>query len=156
MALVAGTSAWATRCAAPVATALAALGAVGTIATVDPGEPGHYPLCPLLATTGLYCPGCGSLRAVHALAHGDAATAWSRNPLTTLAVPLLIVLWVRWLARSVQGGPASRLPSAALVSTVGAVMVASGSPATCRAAPGWRRDPWGQAERSCSLTHCSR
>lgn len=96
------------------------------VAVVDPGEPGHYPACPLLATTGLYCPGCGSLRAVHALAHGDVVSALGRNPLTTLAVPLLVVLWMRWLARSAHGRPTRRLPSAALVWTVGAVLLAFG------------------------------
>ncbi len=111
---------------APVATAVAALAAVAMIAVVDPGEPGHYPSCPLLATTGLYCPGCGSLRAVHALAHGDVVGAWGRNPLTALAVPLLAVLWVRWLARSGYGRPARQLPSVALVWTVAAVIVAFG------------------------------
>lgn len=111
---------------APVATALAALGAVAVVAVVDPGEPGHYPSCPLLATTGLYCPGCGSLRAVHALAHGDVASAWGRNPLATLAMPLLVVLWVRWLARSAYGRPDRRLPPAALVWTIGAVILAFG------------------------------
>lgn len=112
--------------AAPVATALAALGAVAVVAAVDPSEPGHYPTCPLLTTTGLYCPGCGSLRAVHALAHGDVVSALGRNPLTTLAVPLLVVLWVRWLAGSVHGRADRRLPSAALVWTVGAVILAFG------------------------------
>ena len=42
---------------------------------VDPNQPGHYPTDPFLAITGLYCPGCGTLRALHALARGDLLTA---------------------------------------------------------------------------------
>ena len=45
--------------------------ALATLATVDPNQPGHYPTCPFLATTGFYCPGCGALRAVHDLLHGE-------------------------------------------------------------------------------------
>jgi hypothetical protein len=75
------------------------------IATVDPNEPGHYPTCPFLSLTGAYCPGCGSLRAVHALAHGDVGTAIDRNPLAVLAVPLVVALWLLWARRRVLGRP---------------------------------------------------
>lgn len=81
---------------APVAVAAAAVVAVGVVATVDPNEQGHYPTCPFLAATGLFCPGCGSLRAVHALAGGDVATAFERNPLMVLVVPFLLWSFVRW------------------------------------------------------------
>lgn len=81
--------------------ALAATTAVGVIATagiaaVSPEEPGHYPTCPFLALSGLYCPGCGSLRAAHALTQGDVATAWDRNPLAVLLLPVVLVAWVAW------------------------------------------------------------
>lgn len=67
------------------------------VAVVDPNEPGHYPTCPLLAFTGLYCPGCGTMRALHDLAHGDLAGAMARNPLAVLALPVLAWAWVRWV-----------------------------------------------------------
>ncbi|MEJ2068687.1 MAG: DUF2752 domain-containing protein, partial [Deltaproteobacteria bacterium] len=35
-----------------------------------PGQSPIYPPCPFHLITGLYCPGCGSLRALHALFHG--------------------------------------------------------------------------------------
>ena len=89
----------------------AALAATAVVAAVDPNEPGHYPTCPLLASTGLYCPGCGTLRALHALAHGDVSTALARNPLTVLAVPVGMWLWLRW-AR-VRWGGASAVRTAA-------------------------------------------
>lgn len=97
-----------------VLTTAAAAGAAILLATVDPNEPGHYPLCPMLATTGLYCPGCGSLRAVHDLLHADPAGAMARNPLAVLAVPLLLLAWIGW-ARRLSGRPAphpTALPSA--------------------------------------------
>lgn len=67
------------------------------VAVVDPNEPGHYPTCPLLAATGLYCPGCGTMRALHDLAHGDLAGALARNPLTVLALPVLAWAWLSWV-----------------------------------------------------------
>jgi hypothetical protein len=89
----------------PAAVALVAVMVVLIVATVDPEESGHYPTCPFLALTGHWCPGCGSLRAIHALAHGQVATAASRNVLTVAALPLLGWLWLRWVGRSWRGEP---------------------------------------------------
>lgn len=49
-----------------------------------------YPPCPLRALTGLHCPGCGSARTLHALAHGDWVRAVALNPLIVLAFPLAL------------------------------------------------------------------
>jgi hypothetical protein len=95
-------SGWA-AVARPVATAVLAAAAVGYLAAVDPNEPGHYPGCPFLAITGWYCPGCGSLRAVHALAHGHLGEALARNPLTVLTLPVLAWCWATWTWRLVTG-----------------------------------------------------
>lgn len=89
----------------PAATALAAAGALTVIGTVDPNEAGHYPTCPFLAVTGLWCPGCGSLRALHALTRGDVLGAAGRNVLLVACVPLLAWLWVRWVGRTWTGAP---------------------------------------------------
>ena len=101
--------AWSAR-AVPAAVALATLAAGTMLVTVDPYEPGHYPRCPFLATTGLYCPGCGSLRAVHDLLHGDLQGALARNPAAVLAVPYLAVAVVGWGLRA-TGRPAPRSTS---------------------------------------------
>ncbi|MDP9861927.1 MULTISPECIES: DUF2752 domain-containing protein [Streptosporangium] len=90
---------------APLGAALAAGAALGYVRAVDPNEPGHYPACPFLVLTGLYCPGCGGLRAVHALAHGDPATALGLNPLVVALIPVLVFLWGRWALRSWRGAP---------------------------------------------------
>ncbi|MBT0768891.1 DUF2752 domain-containing protein [Kineosporia sp. J2-2] len=96
----------------PVAVAAVVAAATGRLALVDPAQPGHYPGCPFLALTGRFCPGCGGLRAVHHLAHGDVVAALSSNLLVVLAVPVLVVLWFRWVARvSRRDSVNGRLPS---------------------------------------------
>ncbi|MEV4383244.1 DUF2752 domain-containing protein [Streptosporangium sp. NPDC049644] len=92
----------------PLGAALVAGAAVAFVGAVDPNEPGHYPTCPFLMLTGLYCPGCGGLRTVHALVHGDPVTALGLNPLVTLMVPVLVVLWGRWALRAWWGGRSGR------------------------------------------------
>ena len=87
----------------PLGVAAVALIGVGYVANVDPNTPGHYPTCPFLAVTGWYCPGCGTLRAVHALGHGDLMTALARNPFAVVALGYVVVTWVLWLQRSARG-----------------------------------------------------
>ena len=58
----------------------------------SPENYGFYPRCPLFALTGLQCAGCGALRAMHAMLHGDFVQAFRFNPLLFVAVPFLIVL----------------------------------------------------------------
>ncbi|MGL5858440.1 MAG: DUF2752 domain-containing protein [Angustibacter sp.] len=93
----------ASRAARPLLVLGAGVAVVAFVGQVDPNEPGHYPTCPLLAITGQWCPGCGSLRAVHALAGGDLATALARNPLTVVGLIGLGLMWVVWLRRSLAG-----------------------------------------------------
>ena len=84
---------------------LAAAATTTLVAAVDPNEPGHYPTCPFLAVTGYYCPGCGSLRALHDLAHGDLNAALARNPLMVLAAGGLLLAFVVWTRRTWLGRP---------------------------------------------------
>jgi hypothetical protein len=90
---------------APALAVAGGLAVTTLLAVVDPNQPGHYPTCPFLAVTGLYCPGCGSLRALHDLAHGDLAGALARNPLTVLALVGLAIGWVLWARRLWRGQP---------------------------------------------------
>ncbi|GAA2148201.1 hypothetical protein GCM10009760_39890 [Kitasatospora kazusensis] len=96
-----------------IARPLAALAAVGVpalyVAAVDPNTPGHYPACPVLRATGWWCPGCGGLRAVHALAHGDLTTAGHDNLLVLALAGVLGVLWLRWFWAALTGGPSPRV-----------------------------------------------
>ena len=77
------------------------IASVGTalLAVVDPNSR-NVPLCPLKAVTGLDCPLCGSLRAVHALTRLDVASALDHNVVFTLSVPFLVIGWVMWLGFS--------------------------------------------------------
>ncbi|GHF62921.1 hypothetical protein GCM10018787_08760 [Streptomyces thermodiastaticus] len=102
------------RLAPPAGTLAAVAAAFAYVGTVDPNEPGHYPVCPLLHFTGLYCPGCGGLRSAHAVAHGDLIAALHDNALAVAGYAVFAVGWVLWTAAAVRGRPASRLvPSTA-------------------------------------------
>jgi hypothetical protein len=81
------------------------LAATAVLAVRSPHATGSYGVCPLLALTGLWCPACGGLRAVHELTRLDVAAAWSMNPLVVLGVPLLVLAWGLWLARAVGRVP---------------------------------------------------
>ena len=74
----------------PPLLALAALaGTLALLAFVDPATGGLFPVCPLHKFTGLWCPGCGGLRASHELFHGHWLTALRLNPLYVLSLPFL-------------------------------------------------------------------
>jgi hypothetical protein len=55
----------------------------------DPGQFHFYPVCFFHKTTGLLCPGCGCLRAMHELLHGHIGTAFRFNPLLIVSLPFL-------------------------------------------------------------------
>lgn len=64
--------------------------AVATLRVFDPATSGIFPPCPVRYLTGWYCPGCGSLRAIHQLLHANVRAAWAMNPLTVVLLPFLI------------------------------------------------------------------
>jgi len=72
----------------------------------DPATAGIYPVCLFHRVTGLDCPGCGSLRALHQLLHGHLWTALRLNPFTVLSVPLLGWLALRGLRAQSPEHPA--------------------------------------------------
>jgi len=69
--------------------------AAGAVAAIllrifDPATSGVFPPCPVRYLTGWYCPGCGSLRAIHQLLHGNLQAAWAMNPLAVILLPFLL------------------------------------------------------------------
>ena len=71
----------------------AAIGAATVLWMFDPNATNSVlPPCPWHALTGLFCPGCGSTRALHALVHGNLARAWAMNPLLVMALPALALM----------------------------------------------------------------
>jgi len=103
------------RLAAPAAVATLTAAATAYLFAVDPNHPGHYPVCPTYAIAGIYCPGCGMLRATHDLAHGDLAGAMQRNPLAPFLLLGLVLgwgawVWSRWTGRRIRWEPAPWTP----------------------------------------------
>ena len=78
------------------AQALLALGAFFSILLVlvfvDPRTAPYAPFCPFHRATGLWCPGCGTGRALHALVHGDVLHAVRLNVLAVAAIPVFLAL----------------------------------------------------------------
>jgi len=78
-----------------------------TLYLFDPSRFGFYPTCGLYRTTGLLCPGCGSLRAMHHLLHGDLLEALRFNALLVFSLPLVGGAAALWLTRNLRGQPLS-------------------------------------------------
>lgn len=93
------------RLAAPLGALTAVCAAFAYVGAVDPGEPGHYPVCPLLRLTGIYCPACGGLRSAHAVAHADLGAALGANAFAVLGYAAFGVFWVLWTVRAARGRP---------------------------------------------------
>lgn len=55
--------------------------------------------CIVHKATGVYCPACGGLRAMHDLMHGHVLDALRDNVLVTIGVPLVLTLWLLALFR---------------------------------------------------------
>jgi uncharacterized protein DUF2752 len=71
---------------------LALAAAVAILFFFAPAQYPFYPRCPLHTMTGLHCPGCGSLRALHSLLHGNLASALRSNALLVFSLPFLACL----------------------------------------------------------------
>ena len=78
------------RSAAVSLIAIACVAAAVILFFLDPAVTSIYPSCPLHTLTGLYCPGCGGLRALHQTLHGNLSAALRLNPLFVLALPLIV------------------------------------------------------------------
>jgi hypothetical protein len=74
-----------------LAFALLALAAAAVLFLFDPATAGFYPPCLFRTLFGLPCPGCGSLRALHQLLHGNLASAWALNRPILIAMLLAVI-----------------------------------------------------------------
>jgi hypothetical protein len=90
------------RVVAPVATITGLAAATVALHLRDPHASGSWGYCPI-SLLGIYCPGCGGLRAVNDLTHGDLAGAASSNALLLLAMPLAVFLLARWAIDAWRG-----------------------------------------------------
>lgn len=70
----------------------------------DPTTPhGPLPVCPTKALLGIDCPGCGSLRMLYSLMHGNVIAAVRFNALALVAVVLLVWAFLGWTYGRVTG-----------------------------------------------------
>jgi len=90
------------RVAAPALTIGGLAAATLALRLRDPHEPNSWGLCPS-AALGFWCPGCGGLRAVNDLTHGEVGAALSSNLLVTLLIPVVAAGLLVWLVDRWQG-----------------------------------------------------
>ncbi len=90
------------RVVAPVATITGLTAATVALHLRDPHASGSWGYCPI-SLLGIYCPGCGGLRAVNDLTHGDLIGAASSNALLLLAMPFAVFLLARWAIDAWRG-----------------------------------------------------
>jgi hypothetical protein len=95
-----------------------ALGLSGIVAAalylyfVDPSTLPLAPPCLLTAIFGVHCPGCGSLRALHALAHGDVTAALALNTPLVAALPVAGLFFLIPFLRKSSSSSSSSPPTA--------------------------------------------
>jgi hypothetical protein len=92
---------------------LALLAGVATLYAYDPATRSLFLPCPFHALTGLHCPGCGTLRGLHQLLHGNLWAALRMNPLMVVSLPFLGFALAAAVARLATGRcrQSARLPA---------------------------------------------
>jgi hypothetical protein len=90
----------------------------------DPTQYHFYPTCIFHQATGLLCPGCGSLRAMHQLLHGHLIAAFRFNPLLVVALPLLAGLGMLYGVRKHRRKPAVSLFTSRWLWAMGIIFLA--------------------------------
>lgn len=69
----------------------------------EPVKGGIFPPCPFNYLTGLYCPGCGSLRGLYSILHGNVLKALDHNALMVFSLPLIAYLYVMEFEIHIKG-----------------------------------------------------
>jgi hypothetical protein len=92
------------RLGASTVVAMAA-GGLSVIYLLAPETSDLYPPCPFLALTGFYCPGCGTLRALHQLTRGHPLAALDLNPLMMLLLPFIMYFLASHVMLALTGWP---------------------------------------------------
>lgn len=69
----------------------------------NPADCGLFPSCPFHSLTGLKCPGCGTLRALHQIIHGNISAGFLLNPLMFVCLPLLFWFVANHFSTLVRG-----------------------------------------------------
>lgn len=82
---------------------VAACGVGAAVWYFDPVTSGYFPSCPLYSMTGIFCPGCGMTRAMHALLQGDVIKAIDFNALTPFFILILGYVFISTVMLAVRG-----------------------------------------------------
>jgi Protein of unknown function (DUF2752) len=92
------------RLGAPLLVGALAGCACAAILLADPTTPGGIiPVCPTKALLGLDCPGCGSMRMLYSLMHGNLLAAVKFNAMAVVGLVLLVVAYVTWTYGRIVG-----------------------------------------------------
>ena len=86
---------------------LVAVASLVILRRFEPTDSSFFPKCVLHQWTGLHCPGCGTTRALSALAHGQLWNAMRSNPLLIVGGPIIFALIWFQRKRERSGGLAS-------------------------------------------------
>ena len=70
---------------------------------VNPATFRFHPKCPFYVTSGLYCPGCGTSRALHQLLHGNLKAALDYNPFAVIVLPYLVYSLISYTLLVMRG-----------------------------------------------------
>lgn len=92
----------------PLIAGVAAASGCVAIALLDPSDSG-VPICWSQSVFGFDCPLCGGLRATNALMRGQFGVAADHNVIVAVALPIVAVVWIAWIAAHMVGRP-FRLP----------------------------------------------
>jgi hypothetical protein len=106
----------------PLVVTVAVTGVVCLLYWVEPVAGSIYPPCLFHALTGLYCPGCGSTRCLHALLHGNLKQAAAFNVLLVSAIPFLLCLGVGSLWRTTPTAPGCRISARVIYAVFGVIV----------------------------------
>lgn len=99
------------RLRAPLWSVVGLAAATAALHVRDPHAHGSWGLCPLYATTGIYCPGCGGLRGVNDLTDGHVWQAASSNLLLVLGIPFALLVLGRWTYAAWTGRDIALVPA---------------------------------------------
>jgi hypothetical protein len=80
------------------------------VALRSPHDPTHYPKCLSKTLLRVECPGCGTLRCLRALVTGDLPQALAYNPLTVIALPLIVFSLLWGIVAELGGRELPRVP----------------------------------------------
>jgi hypothetical protein len=113
----------AVRMRAPVLTVATLAAATVALHVRDPHVEHSWGVCPLYALTGIYCPGCGGLRAVNDLTNGHLGAAASSNLLFVVSIPFAVYFFLRWVRIAWHGSDAAVVPPLPRWLKIGLVVV---------------------------------